>query len=94
MCGKSLRALLLGDVVGDGVNATCSLPPAAQQLMLLRTDTLRSSLRQSRGKQTPTTLHPKAEKRYTYKQRGPARRLRELPELLFTTYYRPPWHCS
>ena len=57
--------------------------------MLLRTDTLRSSLRQSRGKQTPTTLHPKAEKRYTYKQRGPARRLRELPELLFTTYYRP-----
>ena len=62
--------------------------------MLLRTDTLRSSLRQSRGKQTPTTLHPKAEKRYTYKQRGPARRLRELPELLFTTHYRPPWHCS
>ena len=58
--------------------------------MLLRTDTLRSSLRQSRGKQAPTTLHPEAEKRYTYKQRGPARRLlRELPELLFTTYYRP-----
>ena len=57
--------------------------------MLLRTDTLRSSLRQSRGKQTPTTLHPEAEKRYTYKQRGPARRLRELPGLLFTTYYHP-----
>ena len=92
MCGKSLRALLLGDVVGDdGVNATCSLPPAAQQLMLLRTDTLRSSLRRSRGKQTPTTHHPKAEKRHTtYKRRGPARLLRELSELLFTTYYRPP----
>ena len=57
--------------------------------MLLRTDTLRSSLRQSRGKQAPTTLHPKAEKRYTYKRRGAARRLRELPELLFTAYYRP-----
>ena len=31
---------------------------------------------------------------YTYKRRGPARLLRELPELLFTTHYRPPWHCS
>ena len=35
--------------------------------MLLRTATLRSSLRRSRGKQTPTTHHPKAEKRQLLK---------------------------